>query len=250
MRKITLLALSVMFTFAVQAQLFNIAGYDVGYFYLGPKLGVNASYNTADAAFGGDEKTANYGYQFGAVAKLGFTDKLSIQPELIFSSKGASSKSGESRVNSNAKYFGLPVIAKYAFLAVSGVDIYGSGGFYTDYLTGLETIVKQDGTVEWEEKTTDLSPYNRVDFGFSIGGGANIDFDNNDKLNIDLRISHGVTNIEKNSGSSSSRNTSIQLSAIYLLDMTRWISFGGAKKTEGSDAYEEESAPAGGSKVE
>lgn len=251
MKRIQLLLVTVLFVMVANAQLFNIGSVGIGYFYAGPKLGMNGSFNTVEATMG-NEKTANYGYQFGGVAKLGLTDKLSVQPELIFTSKGykENSTSMDASSQANTKYFGLPVIVKYAFVAIKDVQIYGSGGFYTDYMTGIETIYKMDGEVEFEEEVTDFSPYNRVDFGFSVGGGSNINLKNNDKLNIDLRLTFGTIDVEKQGSSSSSKNISVQLSAIYLLDMTRWISFGGAKKTESNDAYEQNSAPIGGSKVD
>jgi len=254
MKKITLLLLllSVLFTFAVQAQLFNIGKFGVGYFYLGPKLGGNASFNTIDTGTGTEKKT-NYGYQFGGVAKLGFTDKLSIQPELIYTSKGyaTNNASMDMTAKNNYKYFGLPIVVKYAFMSIKGVQVYGSGGFYTDYMTGGITKVTFGNNDHGEEvKIEDFSTYNRVDFGFSVGGGANIDLKNKDKLNVDLRFAFGTTDIYKNNSTSSSKNISIQLSAVYLVDMTKWINFNVNKKDKQPDAYEENTAPAGGSKID
>lgn len=250
MKKITLLTLSIMFAFSVSAQLFNVGGFGVGYLYVGPKLGGNASFNSADASTG-TEKTANYGYQIGGIAKFGITNKLSIQPELLYTSKGfgTNTTSLDMTTKTNYKYVGLPIVAKYAFLAISGVQIYGSGGFYTDVLTGVTSKIEFGTTDEGETfKYDDLTPFTRVDFGFSIGGGANIPLSNNDKLNIDLRASFGAVNTDKQGGTSS-KNTSIQLSAVYLVDLTKWVSFKG-KSIEDNDAYEENSAPAGGSKVD
>lgn len=248
MKKYSLLAISLLFACMANAQLFNIAGVDVGYLYVGPKLGSNASFNSIDAN-AGSEKTANYGYQFGGIAKFGITEKLAIQPELIFSSKGVSQESGTFRTDANTKYFGIPVIAKYAFAAISGIGIYGAGGFYTDYLTGMEIVFKNDGVNEYDEKVTDLSPYNRFDFGLNFGGGATIPFKNNDQLNIDLRFGFGLTNVEKDNTASSSRNTSVQLSAVYLVDLTKWVHFRG-NSTKKSGNQEQNSAPAGNSKVD
>lgn len=251
MRKIQLLLLAVMFSLAANAQLFNIGGVGIGYFYAGPKLGGNASFNTVEVGSGIDKK-ANFGGQFGAVAKLGITEKLSIQPELVYTTKGFGIETSFIKGHTNYKYFGLPVIVKYAFIAIKGVDVYGSGGFYTDYLTGGVTKVEfVDGGSEPDQEITDFSTYNRMELGLNAGGGANIDLKNNDKLNIDLRFTYAMTNVQNSDAANQTKkNVSIQLSAIYLFDMTRWISFGGANKTKTNDAYEENSAPVGGSKVE
>ena len=248
MKKLTLIIISLFLLFSARAQLFNIAGFGVGYLYLGPKLGGNLATSTIDVGSGND-KVFNLGYQFGAVAKLGITNKLSIQPELLYTSKGYGYDNSGAKTRENYKYIGLPVIAKYAFLAISNIQIYGSGGFYTDVLTGITSETTFVGTDQGETiKITDFSPYRRVDFGFDVGVGANIPFKNGDELTIDLAYMQGVVNVEKNSTSTSSKNTAFQISAIYLVDLTRFIHFKG--KSSDNDAYEEGNTPVNGSKVE
>ncbi|MBI9066106.1 MAG: PorT family protein [Salinivirgaceae bacterium] len=250
MKKITLLAFALIAFVGLQAQLFNIGGFGVGYLYVGPKVGGNISTMSTEVT-GTIDKKMNLGYQFGAVAKFGITKKLSIQPELIFSEKGVAAKDDalNFKAKSNYKYFGLPIIAQYAFKTIAGIQIYGSGGFYTDVLTGQTYVTKSDNGDTFSESHDDLSIYNRVDFGFNIGGGANIPFKNKDQLNIDLRFAQGVVNIDDYNTTSSSKNTSIQLSAIYLMDLTKFVNFKGKSILE-EDAYEESTAPAGDSKVE
>lgn len=248
MKKITLITLSIIFTITVQAQLFNIGGIDVGYLYVGPKLGGNVSFNSVDLGTTID-KTSNSGYQIGGVGKFGITKKLAIQPELVYSSKGFGATTSFATSKANYKYLGLPIVAKYAFAAIAGIDVYGSGGFYTDILTGVKSkTVFTDGTEE-SHSPPDLTAYKKVDFGFNFGAGANIPFKTGDQLNIDLRFSFGVTDVDNQDLYTSSKNTSIQLSAIYLVDLTKWVNFKG-KSTLEEDAYEQESVPAGGSKVE
>ena len=245
MKKVTLIALSIILAISVQAQLFDIGGVKIGYVYVGPKLGGNASFNSVDLGVGA-EKSANFGYQIGAVGKFGITKQLAIQPELVYMSKGYTQDFATGKSNTNYKYIGLPIIAKYAFASIAGIGVYGSGGFYTDVLTGL-TVVYTDN--EFEEKAHDLSPYSRIDFGLNIGAGANIPFKTGDQLNIDLRVSYGLTKTEDYWVTTEGRNTSIQLSAVYLLDLTKWVNFKGNSAIE-NDAYEKESAPKVESKVE
>lgn len=250
MKKITLLSLMLVTFIIANAQLFEIAGVKVGYLYVGPKLGGNVSTITGDAGAGVDKKM-NGGYQFGAVSKLGITKKLAIQPELVLSSRGRKGTSSFGTTTADYKYFGLPVVAKYAFASIMGIDVYGSGGIYTDYMTGGEY------TTEWVDagfpdenySITDYSFYNRVDFGFNFGVGATIPLKNKDVLSVDFRYAQGVVNVSSAAGSTSNKNTSFQLSAFYLIDITKWVNFRGSDKKE-NDAYEEKSAPAGGSKVD
>lgn len=240
------LAFLMALAFTSHAQLFNIGGFGVGYLYIGPKAGGNASFNSVDVGSGVD-KTANFGYQFGGVAKFGVTQKLSIQPEMVYQSKGFGTKTSFATTKSNYKYIGLPVIAKYAFLMISGVQIYGSGGFYTDVLTGVSTKIEfVDGGGETYSETT-LDPFTKAEFGLNFGGGANIPFKSGDKLNVDLRLTYGINKFENSSTNTEGRNISVQLSAIYLVDLTKWVSFKG-KSIENKDTNED--SPAGGRKVE
>ena len=258
MKKFLSLLFAVMFILSAQAQLFDVFGVGVGYFYVGPKLGGNASFNSIDAGSGVDKK-ANYGYQLGGIGKLGITKKLAIQTEFLYTSKGYTKNNTfmSMTTKSNFNYIGLPIIAKYAFAAISGIDIYGSGGFYTDVLTGVEFKMLSDTSdIEYDESeyyNENLSTFfKRVDFGLSVGAGANIPIKNGDILNIDLRYTYGLTDVNKqgaNASTTSSRNMSIQLSAIYLLDLTKWVHFKGSSSN--NDAYEEDnSVPVSGAKVD
>lgn len=245
MKKLTLLLFALVAWSASNAQLFQVGNVGIGYIYVGPKIGGNASYMSITETTG-SAKAANYGFQLGAVGQFGITKKLSIQPELVYTTKGYTEDFSTYKSNANYKYIGIPVVAKYAFMAFKKIDIYGAGGFYTDVLTGVEQVYSDNPASG--EVAPDLSPFSRVDFGFNFGGGAYYSLNNGDRINIDLNVGFGAIKTQNFWGTSEGRNTSVQLSAIYLFDLTHFISFKG--KSNANDGYEEDVAPAGGAKVE
>ena len=251
MKKLIVLIAFFSFALTTQAQLFNIGRFPVGYLYVGPKLGGNASFNTTENSFfsgmdrasTGVTTTSNFGYQLGGVAKLGFTDRFSIEPELVYTSKGyATNDAFDNSVRENYKYFGIPVVAKYAFVAFSNISIYGSGGFYTDILTGVtnrSVYIGDDATNSpdgGEDYVHKLEPeiisdnFNRVDFGFNVGIGGSMKLKNKDRCNVDIRTSFGTVDVNKSSSnvgatsSSSSKNITVQMSAVYLFNLSKYMS--------------------------
>lgn len=231
MKRIIGLLAFLLIISTVNAQLFEVGKFGVGYFYLGPKLGGNLSTVTVEAQTGFD-KSINTGYQFGAVAKLGITKRLSIEPEFIYTSRGYGLKSDNVKSHDDYKYFGLPIIAKYAFVAISGIQIYGEGGFYTDVLTKVTSKSVYESGEEWEEEI-ELTDYKRVDIGLSIGGGAIIPLNSGDQISLDLRYSQGIIDTyDDGIQSEYNVNTSFQLSAVYFFDLTRIFSFRGEKTEE------------------
>lgn len=221
MKKLTLLLIAIAFVTMTHAQLFSIGKMNFGYMYVGPKLGGNVATSSYDDGLG-NESIMNFGQQFGLVARVGITEKLSIQPELVYTSKGFASQDPTFTTNNNYNYIGLPIVAKYAFLAFSGVQIYGSGGFYTDVLTSVNVVLRDSiGNENQYEEILDV--YNRVDFGLNFGGGANFKLNSGDRLNVDLAFTYGFVNTDNSGFSTSSKNVTIQLSAIYLFDLTRFL---------------------------
>lgn len=254
MKKLFTLVLVISFAFSANAQVFKLGKFDIGYLYLGPKIGGNIALNTVDVGTNFDKKF-NLGYQAGAVLKIGITDRLSIEPELMFSSKGYSqinTFNTDIIQQNNYRYFGLPVVAKFALLTFSKIQLYAAGGFYTDVLTGADITYAWNADREpepWEEEYEETYPiedsmlsenHKRVDFGLNVGFGINWKLENKDRIGIDLRFNYGTTDLNKkdNMGivtDTKSKNYSIQLSTAYMFNLTKW--FGKNKKNDEESAY-------------
>jgi len=227
---------------------------------VGGKLGGNVSYNNVEESYflPGDEKSYNGGFQIGGVGKLGLTKDLSIQSELVYSTKGYGVKNelAGKKSNKNYRYIGLPILANYSIPVTSDIKVYGSGGFYTDVLTGVKyntvnTLKKAEDPMaaeffafehpEYKYDQQIISDfYKRVEFGWMAAFGAEFPVNKTDQMAVDLRLAGGFTDVEKNQGTSKSKNFSVQVSAIYLYDLTKHVNF---IKHE-DDAYEKNaSAP-------
>ncbi len=105
MKKIILSALAVcVFTLSNAQDLpKTINGLDVT---LGAKAGLNLSTLVGDTA----NVSMKPGFHIGGMAELELTEKLSVQPELLYSLQGARFDCAGSNYNYNLSYITLPVI--------------------------------------------------------------------------------------------------------------------------------------------
>src|SRR6056297_2916841 len=98
MKRIYLLMICTLLLSSAHAQLFTIAGQDIGFVYFGPKIGANFS-KISNMDQTGIDVSNRLGYQFGGVAEFGLTNMLSFETELVFTSKGMSTDLSATRVN-------------------------------------------------------------------------------------------------------------------------------------------------------
>ncbi|HSB93167.1 MAG TPA: porin family protein, partial [Flavitalea sp.] len=98
----------------VCASTFVVAKAQVSY---GVKGGLNLSNMIGGDA---DDAKAKIGFHAGVFAGLPVADKLSIQPELVYSVQGAKYEDDGDDINYNSGYLNIPVLAKYS----------GASGFY------------------------------------------------------------------------------------------------------------------------
>lgn len=123
----------------------------------GTKAGVNfASVNGDDF----DNADGVTGFQVGAVAKIGITELLAIQPELIFSAQGYS-YSGDDDLTVRLGYVNLPVMVD--FTLAEGLSLQGGPQFGFNVVSGY----KFDG--QDNEDFEDEEGINTLDLGVGIG---------------------------------------------------------------------------------
>src|ERR1700733_12951863 len=133
------------------------------------------------------------GFNAGVFAKLPVTRGFSIQPELLYSVKGAKDDynnlaegSGEYRFNLG--YIELPLLAVVNLTKNFSIHLGGYGA----YLTNANVKdVNNNGTIQ---NITDLNAddFNRWDFG--LAGGLGFDIEN---FTIGARYNYGLTDIGK-----------------------------------------------------
>ena len=128
--------------------------------------------------FSGDaEANSKVGFLVGGFAEIKVIERLSIQPELLFSAQGARYEYiGMDNTNLNLSYINIPVLAKFYVTKEFAVE----GGPQIGFLTSA----KDDG-----EDVKNF--YKSADFGFNFGAGYNF----TDNLSVGLRYTVGLSGV-------------------------------------------------------
>ena len=125
----------------------------------GAKIGMNVSTITGDDVSNVDSKT---GFVLGATAEIFFTDKFSVQPELLFSQQGAKS---EGNITVDLNYLTLPIMAKY--YVAKGFSVEAGPQF--SFLVKDEAIFEDNTTVDTNAKNFDLMA--NLGLGYQLENG-------------------------------------------------------------------------------
>jgi len=166
--------------------------------YYGAKVGGNIShffYQGEDKSFN-DRSKMKLASHFGAFAEIILNDYYAIQPELLFSTKGARfSKSDENDYQSAyvLKYLSLPVIAKYYVTKSFSIE----AGPQFAYLLSAKDVIRDDeyqtnygeeaAVIEMKDDLTTL------DIGIVVGTGYVFDTG----LYLSARYNVGINNTYK-----------------------------------------------------
>ena len=185
MKKIILSSLLVLafgFTYAQKAE-FGIKG------------GINSSNFSGDTE--GVDFKPRVGFNVGAFAAIKLSEKITLQPEILFSTQGAKAENVTADVNGvnytadiefNLSYINVPVMFKYYVADKFNLE----AGPQIGFLTSAETSTKVDGfnqTVDQDAKDY----FESVDFGFNLGAG----YDFTNKISAGIRYNIGLSNIAK-----------------------------------------------------
>lgn len=216
MKKILFTAFFLAINFSLFAQLFNIAGHEIGFVYVGPKIGMNFSSITNWTEFGTTENKRHIGYQIGALGEFGFTNRFSIDTELIFISKGQKQTFTGGESSLNVKYLGIPLLAKISFNLMGLSKVYAKGGTFTNIRTGGSYVSTYDSGQTSEEPLNN-DGWTRVDWGLSLGCGAEYPTDYG-IWGLDLRYDLGIVDVHK-SDPEKNRNSTFGFTLVYKYDL-------------------------------
>lgn len=155
-----------------------------------PEYGIKGGFNMSNL-YSSDANDENilYGFNAGLYATLPISDFIAIQPEILFTTKGAklgynnALASGESKFRLN--YIEVPLLVRVNI--TRNFNIHAGG--YASYLVSSKVTGRGDFNFEQEIDTNDL---NKFDAGLSAGVG--VDFD---PISIGLRYNYGLTTIGK-----------------------------------------------------
>ncbi|PZX92907.1 PorT family protein [Flavobacterium aquariorum] len=159
----------------------------------GVKFGVKAALNVATLTGDVEDASSLVGFQVGGFAEIKVSEKFAVQPELMFSTQGASFDGFDSKLN----YLNIPVMAKFyvakSFSLEAGPQI------------GFLLSAKEDG-----EDFKDFA--SSTDFGLNLGAG----YDFTENLSAGLRYNIGLSNVSDFPGDSSSiKNGVFSVSLAY-----------------------------------
>jgi len=141
------------------------------------RFGIKGGLNVTSFAGGNyyDAKSL-VGFQVGGFAEIKIIERLSIQPEVLFSTQGAKLEFGNTDFDTKLNYINIPVLAKFyitkQFTAEAGPQL------------GFLVSAKSDGS---DVKDS----YKSVDTGFNFGLGYNF----TENIGVGLRYTVGLSNI-------------------------------------------------------
>ncbi len=142
------------------------------------------------------------GFHVGAFAELGLSESFAIQPELLFSTQGASFEEDGVEADYNLSYLTLPVLAKVKIGEVFNIHAGPQFGL-------LLSSEAKFGDLEVDTKDENKS----VDVGVAFGIGADLPVG----LTLAARYNLGLTDIAEENQGEAVKNGVIQISVGYKL---------------------------------
>ena len=154
------------------------------------EFGVKGGFNMSNL-YSNDANDDNvlYGFNAGVYATLPISDFIAIQPEILFTTKGAELDYKNAFATGNAKfrlnYIEVPLLVRVNI--TKNFNVHAGG--YASYLVSSKVTGDGDINFDQEINTDDL---NKFDAGLSAGIG--VDFN---PVSIGLRYNYGLTTVGK-----------------------------------------------------
>jgi hypothetical protein len=169
--------------------------------------GIKAGVNLADLKIEGDGFGLDFknriGFHAGLYYHLFFNENIAIQPELLFSQKGAKIDFSGFEVKTNFSYIDLPVLVRYQVVDFLNLHAGPQVGF----------LISANAVAD-DEKEDIKDDFNTIDFGLAFGAGVDLPMG----LNFTLRYVLGLANIaSETEGDESLKNNVLQVSVGYRL---------------------------------
>lgn len=159
---------------------------------LQPKFGVKGGINLSNLYVDDvEDENMKVGVNVGVFAKMPITQGFSIQPELLYSSKGAKLRYnnifGEGEYRFNLNYVELPVLAVFNL----GKNFNIHAGPYAALLTSanIKRLDTENGEID---DIADLDTDNFKRFDYGLVGGVGFDIEN---FTIGARYNYGLNEI-------------------------------------------------------
>ena len=136
-----------------------------------------------------DDNNVIYGFNAGVYATLPISDFIAIQPEILYTTKGAELDYNNAFAEGNAKfklnYIEVPLLVRVNI--TKNFNVHAGG--YASYL--VSSKVTGDGDINFDE-AVDTDDLNKFDAG--IAAGVGVDFN---PISVGLRYNYGLTTVGK-----------------------------------------------------
>lgn len=156
-----------------------------------PRVGIKGGFNASTLYYDNDgvsDKNERYGFHAGVFAQIPAGDFFAIQPELLYTTKGASGNYNILGINGTntfrLNYAELPVLATFKLGNVVDLQL----GPYVAYL--LNSDINSNGDFGTGVARIDRDNFNKVDYG--VAGGLNLYLG---KALIGVRYGQGIQRI-------------------------------------------------------
>lgn len=181
--------ITFVFVFSLSVFAFSQSSSDSSNLKFGIKGGANFSNLYSNNV---EENNVLIGFNAGVFAKLLITKSIAIQPELLYTTKGAELKYNNPFVNGQAK-FRLNYIEVPVLLIVNLTENFNiHAGPYFAYLIDGKATNNSQGTLFDIEQNLKNEDYNKFDTGLSVGLG----FDKN-QFGFGVRYNYGLQKVGK-----------------------------------------------------
>ncbi len=177
---------------------------------MGVKGGLNVTNLYVDDV---NDENARFGFNVGLYGQILSNDAFAIQPELLYSTKGAKWENTgvfNQSVTFNVNYLDLPVLAVIKLGETAEIHV----GPYASYL--LSANIKYEGDFANGTDNVDRDDLNTTDFGLAGGFGLNFG-----AMQIGARYNYGLAKIAKSDGAKTllgdAKNSNAQLYVAFNL---------------------------------
>jgi hypothetical protein len=196
MRRVVFICILLFAAFAVGAHAQETTAAGNGLVGYGFKAGVglaNLSGSVADAItdLTGASKKMKIGFGFGAFLTYAFSPMFAVQPELLYTMKGAKYELGAESAKLNFNYLQIPVLLKLTPEVQGNIKPFIFAGPALSFL--MSANVSDGGSVDVKDA------FKSTEFGILFGAGADFPMSRG-KITIDGRYDLGLSNLPKEIG--------------------------------------------------
>jgi hypothetical protein len=156
------------------------------------KFGIKAGLNYANLEGSDIQTDAITSYHAGFVAEIKLLDKLSIQPELLYSTQGATYKNAITEFKNELGYLSIPVMAKIYLNKTISLELGPQASF----------LLSERNAFDARDSNT---------FDFSVNGGLGLKITKS--FFLQGRYNLGLTEVSKDA---QTKNSVVQVSAGFL----------------------------------